>query len=311
MWPWKDRLASGTRRRARSSQGLSVTTDPTITAFGSTQHRVVLPAIGDRIDRYAILAELGAGAMGAVFLAADTQLDRRIAVKVLTRGTQDSRLLDEARALAKLQHPNVVAIHDVGRWSDRVYLAMEYIEGGSLATWLDSHDDWHERLDAFVQAARGLAAAHRAGLVHHDVKPSNIMVGNDGRVRLVDFGLARSTPELAEGTPAGTPTRAPISSRCASRSTRRSTTTIRSPATPPTSAPMPCSPIAWRSRARRASPRTSRPRSSKASPATRRNVIPRSMHSSMRSRRARGAGGSSLRSWLRLRSPPGSRPRSS
>ena len=182
-----------------------MTTDPTITAFGSTQHRVVLPAIGDRIDRFAILAELGAGAMGAVFLAADTQLDRRIAVKVLTRGTQDSRLLDEARALAKLQHPNVVAIHDVGRWNDRVYLAMEYIEGGSLASWLDDHTDWTVRLDAFVQAAHGLAAAHRAGLVHHDVKPSNIMVGNDGRVRLVDFGLARATPDLADGTPAGTP----------------------------------------------------------------------------------------------------------
>ncbi|HEV7554878.1 MAG TPA: protein kinase, partial [Kofleriaceae bacterium] len=180
-------------------------TAPTVTAFGGTQHRVELPAIGEQIDRYAILAELGTGAMGAVFLAADTQLDRRIAVKVLTRGTQDGRLLDEARALAKLQHPNVVAIHDVGRWNERVYLAMEYIEGGSLANWLDTHDDWRERLATFVQAAQGLAAAHRAGLVHHDVKPSNIMVGNDGRVRLVDFGLARSTPELAEGTPAGTP----------------------------------------------------------------------------------------------------------
>ena len=180
-------------------------TTPTVTAFGGTQHRVVLPEIGEQIDRYAILAELGSGAMGAVFLAADTQLDRRIAVKVLTRATQDSRLLDEARALAKLQHPNVVAIHDVGRWNERVYLAMEYIEGGSLASWLDTHADWRERLATFVQAAHGLAAAHRAGLVHHDVKPSNIMVGKDGRVRLVDFGLARATPDLADGTPAGTP----------------------------------------------------------------------------------------------------------
>jgi predicted Zn-dependent peptidase len=160
-----------------------------------------------RVGRYTVLEQLGAGAMGAVYLASDPELGRRVAIKLLSsRGGDDHRLLDEARALAKLQHPNVVAIHDVGRWDGRVYIAMEHVAGRSLDGWLDQHTGWRDRLDAFRQAALGLAAAHRAGIVHHDVKPSNIMAGDDGRVRLVDFGLARSsTPEGGSGSGGGTP----------------------------------------------------------------------------------------------------------
>jgi len=183
-----------------------VATAPTITTIGRPRERE-LPKAGVRVGRYTVLEQLGAGAMGAVFLASDPELGRRVAIKVLSsRGGDEARLLDEARALAKLQHPNVVAIHDVGRWDDRVYIAMEHVAGRSLDRWLDEHSDWHDRLDAFRQAALGLAAAHRAGIVHHDVKPSNIMAGDDGRVRLVDFGLARSsTPDGGSGSGGGTP----------------------------------------------------------------------------------------------------------
>lgn len=182
-------------------------TAPTVTAIGKPRERFALPEVGEVVGRYTVLGKLGEGAMGAVFLASDPELDRRVALKLLvSHGAHDFRLLDEARALARLQHPNVVAVHDVGRWEGQVYIAMEHIAGTSLANWLDKHAGWRERVDAFVQAAHGLAAAHRAGIVHHDVKPSNVMVGDDGRVRLVDFGIARSTtPDLAHGSVAGTP----------------------------------------------------------------------------------------------------------
>jgi predicted Zn-dependent peptidase len=168
---------------------------------------MALPEVGTTVGRYTVLDKLGEGAMGAVFLASDPELDRRVALKLLvTHGAHDLRLLDEARALARLQHPNVVAVHDVGRWEGQVYLAMEHVAGMSLDRWLEKHAGWRERVGAFVQAAHGLAAAHRANIVHHDVKPSNVMVGDDGRVRLVDFGIARSTtPDLAHGSVAGTP----------------------------------------------------------------------------------------------------------
>ena len=184
-----------------------VATAPTVTAIGKPRERAALPAAGVRVGRYTVLEQLGAGAMGAVFLASDPELGRRVAIKLLSsRGGDDRRLLDEARALAKLQHPHVVAIHDVGRWDDRVYIAMEHIAGRSLDRWLEEHPAWRDRLDAFRQAALGLAAAHKAGIVHHDIKPSNIMAGDDGRVRLVDFGLARSTtPDGGSGSGGGTP----------------------------------------------------------------------------------------------------------
>ncbi len=192
---------------ALGRQGDRVPTAPTITAVGRPKELGLLPSVGQAMGRYTVLGELGAGAMGTVFLASDPDLNRKVAIKLLaSRGANDGRLLDEARALARLQHPNVVAIHDVGRWEGQVYIAMEHIAGRSLDAWLEIHVDWRVRLGAFQQAAHGLAAAHRAGIVHHDVKPSNIMVGDDGRVRLVDFGLARSgAPETAVGSAAGTP----------------------------------------------------------------------------------------------------------
>lgn len=138
--------------------------------------------------------------MGVVFAAYDPELDRRVAVKLLKATSEDPegqrRLLAEAQALARLSHPHVVAIHDVGTYDagseQGVFLALELVEGETLGAWLRSaRRTPREILEVFAQAGRGLAAAHRAGLVHRDVKPSNLLVGRDGRVRVTDFGLAR------------------------------------------------------------------------------------------------------------------------
>jgi tetratricopeptide (TPR) repeat protein len=141
--------------------------------------------------------------MGIVYAAYDPELDRRVALKVLRAdgggGTTDEesrlRLLREAQALARVIHPNVVAVHDVGSVGDQVFLAMEFVEGVDLGETLKPQAggevaDWRRTLRLFVQAGRGLAAAHQAGLAHRDFKPSNVRVGADGRVRVLDFGLA-------------------------------------------------------------------------------------------------------------------------
>ncbi|MEP6865615.1 MAG: protein kinase [Deltaproteobacteria bacterium] len=175
-----------------------------------------LPAlsIGDRVGRYLVLSTLGTGGMGQVFAAYDPQLDRKIALKVLRANlganTKDARarLKREAQAIAQLNHPNVVAVYDVGTTStpgagpgvstpgsngEDVYIAMEFVEGDTLTTWLKRWPrTWREILEVFHQAARGLMAAHSVGLLHRDFKPDNVLVGGDGRVRVTDFGLARS-----------------------------------------------------------------------------------------------------------------------
>ena len=158
---------------------------------------------GGQLGRYVLLARLGAGGMGVVYAAYDPELDRRVALKVLRRTRAGDRLRAEARAIARLAHPNVVAVHDVGTADEEVFVAMEHVDGVTVRDWLTRPRSRAEIIDVFVQVARGLAAAHRVGLVHRDVKPSNIMVGSDGRARLLDFGLARTAGahELA-GTPA-------------------------------------------------------------------------------------------------------------
>ncbi len=139
--------------------------------------------------------ELGRGAMGVVVLATHLALDRRVALKVhQAQNPQDTaRLAREAKALAKVQHPNVVGIYDVRESDGILFIAMEYIEGYSARRWLATTNvSWRARLDVCMQAARGLAAAHGAGLVHRDFKPENILIGSDGRVLVADFGLARA-----------------------------------------------------------------------------------------------------------------------
>ncbi|HFE46720.1 MAG TPA: tetratricopeptide repeat protein [Nannocystis exedens] len=160
---------------------------------------------GSVIGRYTILDLLGAGAMGVVYTAYDPKLDRRVALKLLRipkvdNGTQMvARLIREAQALAKLNHPNVVTIHDCDTLGDHVYLAMELVEGTTLSRWLrDGPRSTAEILDSFRQAARGLGAAHQVGLVHRDFKPDNVLIGLDGRIRVADFGIARNADEDSE-----------------------------------------------------------------------------------------------------------------
>jgi serine/threonine protein kinase len=157
-------------------------------------------SIGDRVGRYLVLSPLGAGGMGVVFAAWDPQLGRKIALKLLRSGLARSskdaraRLRREAQAIAQLSHPNVVSVYDVGTTDDGdLYIAMEFVEGDTLTTWLKKYPrTWREIVDVFLQAARGLFSAHSVGLLHRDFKPDNVLVGGDGRVRVTDFGLARS-----------------------------------------------------------------------------------------------------------------------
>ena len=156
-------------------------------------------APGVHVDRFRIVGHLGGGGMGVVYEAYDPELDRMLALKLLrpdassSSGRARARLLREAQAAARLAHPNVVAIYDVGAVGDRIFVAMERVVGRDLAAWRAQRErSLGEIIDVFVQAGRGLAAAHKAGLVHRDVKPHNILVGDDGRVRVVDFGLARA-----------------------------------------------------------------------------------------------------------------------
>jgi tetratricopeptide (TPR) repeat protein len=167
-----------------------------------------------RIGRFPILGPLGQGGMGAVFSAYDEELDRRIAVKVMlasaAAGTQGrERMRREAQAMARLSPPNIVAVHEVGVADDQLFIAMEFVRGVSLDVWLSRQPrSWRVVLDVFRQAGRGLMAAHGAGLVHRDFKPSNVMVGDDGQIKILDFGLARAAVDTtatdaavaAEGT---------------------------------------------------------------------------------------------------------------
>jgi len=157
----------------------------------------------ERIGRFAVRGRLGSGGMGTVFEGYDAELDRRIAIKVVNRGgsTHQERLLREAQALARVSHPNVVPVFEVGTHRDAVFIAMELVDGETLGAWRKrASPKWREIVDVFVRAGRGLAAAHAAGLVHRDFKPDNVMVGRDGRVRVMDFGLVRGAEEREANT---------------------------------------------------------------------------------------------------------------
>jgi tetratricopeptide (TPR) repeat protein len=152
---------------------------------------------GMEFGRYRIVHRIGSGGMGTVYSAFDPTLDRTVALKVLHDKVEsadaEQRLLREAQAMARLSHPNVVTVHDAGMKDGRPYVAMEFVEGHDLRTWLRREKrGWREIVDKFVASGEGLAAAHAAGLIHRDFKPGNVMVGNDGRARVTDFGLARA-----------------------------------------------------------------------------------------------------------------------
>jgi WD40 repeat protein len=146
-----------------------------------------------RVGRYQLGEALGAGGMGVVYRAHDPDLDRAVAIKVVQTGDASSgtRLLREAQAMARLRHPNVVPIFDVGPAEGAVFVTMPLLEGGTLRDWLHrGAPTFDEILDRFVAAGRGLAAAHAAGLVHRDFKPENVLLGTDGETQVSDFGIA-------------------------------------------------------------------------------------------------------------------------
>jgi tetratricopeptide (TPR) repeat protein len=177
------------------------------TILGADGAIAIAPALGPALargaalGRYVLLDLLATGGLGQVYTAYDPELDRRVAIKLLRPVRGDTRpdaeaqrwLLREAQAMAKLSHPNVVPVHDVGMFGDHVFIAMELVDGQTLTEWLRERErGWREVRDLMLGAGLGLIAAHDAGLVHRDFKPGNVLVGREGRVRVVDFGLARA-----------------------------------------------------------------------------------------------------------------------
>ncbi len=154
------------------------------------------------IGRYRIEDRIGAGGMGEVYRGFDDELERPVAIKLvlphLGHGRAHERLRREARALARLSHPNVVQVYEVGQHDERTFLAMEFVEGGTLTRWLRAQTrSWTMILERFVAAGRGLAAAHAAEITHRDFKPDNVLMTVDGRVRVADFGLAFTDRPMA------------------------------------------------------------------------------------------------------------------
>jgi tetratricopeptide (TPR) repeat protein len=166
---------------------------------------------GARMGRYVIERTLGFGGMGVVYAAVDPDLDRRVAVKLLrpdlpgTAEDQRRLLVREAQAMARLQHANVITVHEVGTVDDCTFIAMEYVDGQTLRAWLAAERrDWRDIVRMFVAAGEGLHAAHAVGLVHRDFKPDNVLVeAGNGRIRVTDFGLARLVADEPASTPSG------------------------------------------------------------------------------------------------------------
>ncbi len=158
---------------------------------------------GTTIGRYVVLECIGAGGMGVVYEAYDYSLDRRVALKLVHdahRTTSRDRLVREARTLAKLSHPNVVTVFEVGSHQDELFVAMELIEGSTVRDWLAEPRPWPAVVAMFRRAGEGLAAAHDAGIVHRDIKPDNLFIDQRGEVRVGDFGVAMLRSDSAATT---------------------------------------------------------------------------------------------------------------
>ena len=172
---------------------------------------MTLPA-GSQLGPYEILAPLGAGGMGEVYRARDRKLDRDIAVKVLPQSVaQDpdtlARFEREAKAVAALSHPNILAIYDFGTHEGTAYAVMELLEGETLRGKLDSGPiAQRQAVDFALQVAKGLSAAHEKGIVHRDLKPDNVFVSKDGHVKILDFGLAKKVEAVAPEEQTSAPT---------------------------------------------------------------------------------------------------------
>ncbi len=162
------------------------------------------PESAAAIGRYSLIEMIGRGAMGSVYIAHDPQLDRRVALKVVrdARFAEDevrARLSREARAMARVTHPSVVRVYDAGELADGVFIAMELVDGDTLAQWLAVPRPWRDIVKLFIAVGRGLAAAHAAGIVHRDFKPENVLVDRLGHPAVTDFGLALAPATPREG----------------------------------------------------------------------------------------------------------------
>jgi eukaryotic-like serine/threonine-protein kinase len=181
---------------ASPATGDDVTAEPSATTAATAKPIKPLER-GEPLGRYIILRTLGEGGMGIVYCAYDPELDRQVAIKLLRPSGHASpekqlRLMREAQALARISHPNVIAVYDVGTHDENVFVAMELVESGTLTDWLEEKKRTpREILAKFIDAGKGLGAAHAAGMIHRDFKPENVLVGKDGRCRVTDFGLAR------------------------------------------------------------------------------------------------------------------------
>src|SRR5258706_9374328 len=160
-------------------------------------------AVPREFDDYVVVQELGRGSMGRVYLAYDTVLARHVAVKFISAGADSAarqRFLVEARAAARVQHPNVVAIYRVGELAQSPYIISEYVRGQPLDR-LPRPLPWQQGLELGVGLARGLAAAHKSGVLHRDLKPANAILAEDGQPKLLDFGLAKLREAPSENEP--------------------------------------------------------------------------------------------------------------
>ncbi|WP_428263139.1 serine/threonine protein kinase [Haliangium sp.] len=184
---------------------------------GPADRAYPLPTMSSRLGRFVVLERLGEGGMGVVYTAYDDHLDRKVALKLLHPGSESTsraaaRLRREAKAMARLSHPNVVPVFDVGDYQGHLFVAMEFVAGQTLGDWQNPvsgpRRSWREILAVHIQAGRGLAAAHQAGLVHRDYKPSNVLVSDDGRARVLDFGLVRQDDSV-DADPAPAPAQVP------------------------------------------------------------------------------------------------------
>lgn len=197
----------GATTRTARRRGSSSTHDALDPAHGQLQ-RVLA-------RRYVLRREIGSGGMGVVYEAYDRELARNVAIKLLLRAGPESarRLLREAQTLARLSHPNLVPVFDAGSADGELFIAMELVEGASLDRWVaERRPTWRESLPLLLAAGRGLEHAHHCGVLHRDFKPANVLVGGDGRVRVVDFGLARPLPSAGSAPSLSTLGRAPARS---------------------------------------------------------------------------------------------------